>query len=156
MWLEPEVSPGLYHFLPLADTKLNLRPEEKKQVHAIYLDHITRLSEEPSVNQQLRNKAKAELRNFTSITKSSEVTKFWNSKNEKSYRQMLDGHIRKEKEYLSSLHLSELQGEDSKGKEEEFENNEDFIMATLSNEAPGVVRLGSAEWSAVSIGGENL
>src|SRR5688572_16146154 len=38
---------------------------------------------------------------FQAIVNSSEITKFWESKKEETYRKTLDGHTRREKEYLS-------------------------------------------------------
>ncbi len=52
------------------------------------------------------------------IVNSYEITGFWKRKEEGSYRKTLDGHTRKEKEYLSSLHLGELQNEDDNNKKE--------------------------------------
>ena len=55
---------GLCNCLRQIDNKLDLKLEEKPQVHAIYFNYISSLSQEQSINQQLRNKAQAEHRNF--------------------------------------------------------------------------------------------
>ncbi len=55
------------------------------------------------------------------------MTGFWENKKEGSYRQMLDGHTRREKLYLSSTHPVQLQAEDANDeKDDEFyiEDNE--------------------------------
>ncbi len=56
---------GLYNYLRQIDNKLDLKLEEKAQVHAIYFNYVSNLSQEQSINQQLRNKVQAEHRNFT-------------------------------------------------------------------------------------------
>ncbi|CAG8589817.1 23003_t:CDS:2 [Cetraspora pellucida] len=105
---------GLFNCLRQIDTKLDLKLDEKREVHAAYFNHLFNLSKEESINKMLRNKA---------IVNSSEITRFWESKKEKTYRKTLDEHTRREKEYLSSLHLAQLQDEDNK-KERETDKDE--------------------------------
>ncbi|CAG8733737.1 8873_t:CDS:2, partial [Cetraspora pellucida] len=83
-----------------------------------YFNHLLNLSKEESISKMLRNKVLAESRNSTTIVNSSEITKFWESKKEETYRKTLDRHTRREKEYLSSLHLAQLQDEDNNEKKE--------------------------------------
>ncbi|CAI2189388.1 8869_t:CDS:2, partial [Funneliformis geosporum] len=131
---------GLYNCLRQIDNKLDLRLEEKSQVHAIYFNYVSSLSQEQSINQQLRNKVQAEHRDFATIANSSEVTGFWENKKKGSYRQTLDDHTRKEKLYLSSTHLAQLQNEDVNEEKDEFytednEYHEDSTMPTTSTQA---------------------
>ena len=65
------------------------------------------------------------------------MTRFWENKKEESYRQTLDGHTRREKMYLSSTHLVQLQTEDANDEKDDFyfednENNRDSAMSTTS------------------------
>ncbi|RGB30530.1 hypothetical protein C1646_817869 [Rhizophagus diaphanus] len=74
------------------------------------------------------------------ISDSSEVTGFWENKKKGSYRQTLDDHTRKEKLYLSSTHLAQLQDEDANEEKDEFytednEYHEDSTMSTTSTQA---------------------
>jgi hypothetical protein len=55
---------------------------------------------------------------FQAIVNSSEITKFWKSKEEKTYRKTLNRHTRREKEYLSSLYFAQLQDEEDNEKKE--------------------------------------
>ncbi|CAG8614046.1 17720_t:CDS:2, partial [Dentiscutata erythropus] len=99
------------------DSKLDLQLHEKQLVHTLYFNHLSRLSNEKSIGQLLLNKIQAEIRTSAKIVSSSEITEFWKRKEESSYRKTLDGHTRKEKEYLSSLHLAKLQNDDDINKE---------------------------------------
>jgi len=68
------------------------------------------------------------------------VTRFWESKQEESYRNTLDGHTQKEKMYLSSLHLTRLQDEDADEKDETadedacIENDENEVFDLENND----------------------
>ncbi|CAG8567708.1 6956_t:CDS:2 [Scutellospora calospora] len=131
---------GLYNCLRQIDNKLVLKLEERPLVHAIYFHYVSSLSQEQSINQQLRNKVQVECRDFATIANSSEVTGFWENKKERFYRQTLDDHTRKEKLYLSSTHLAQLQDEVVNEEKDEFytEDNEyygDSTMSTTSTQA---------------------
>lgn len=61
------------------------------------------------------------------------MTRFWESKQGESYRITLDGHTRKEKMYLSTLHLTQLQEEDANEIAEEKDETTDEY-ARIENE----------------------
>ncbi|CAB4482006.1 unnamed protein product [Rhizophagus irregularis] len=96
------------------------------KVHTLYFNHLSRLSTEKSIGQLLLNKILAEIRTSTLTLICYEITEFWKRKEEGSYRKTLDGHTRKEKEYLSSLHLGELQNEDDNNKKEFDAKNDEY------------------------------
>lgn len=54
---------GLFNCLRQIDAKLDLKQNEKRDVHATYFNHLSNLSKEESLCQTLRNKILAENRN---------------------------------------------------------------------------------------------
>ncbi|RUS32080.1 hypothetical protein BC938DRAFT_476337 [Jimgerdemannia flammicorona] len=153
---------GLYDCLKQLDSKLELTPEDKQPLYMMYKRHTALLATIISVSPHLQNKAKNEHDNFKTNSASPTVQQFWAAKEKGAqwkqcvdeYKFTIDRHVRREKTYLSSQHLRQLKDEDAskddgdddagsddngdnvtEGKGEEFEDNEDSIMAT-SNEAP--------------------
>ncbi|CAH1765986.1 12953_t:CDS:2, partial [Entrophospora sp. SA101] len=125
---------GFYNCLQQIGTKINLTSDDKQEVHRLYYSILSTLSEESSISQPVRKKMEAEKKDFMKTIKSLEVTKFWESKQGESYRITLDGHTRKEKMYLSSLHLTQLQEEDANEVAEEKDETTDEY-ACIENEA---------------------
>ncbi|RHZ78968.1 hypothetical protein Glove_153g12 [Diversispora epigaea] len=125
---------GFYNCLQQINTKTNLTSDDKQDVNRIYYNLISVLSKESSISQPVRKKMEAEEKDFGKITKSLEMTRFWESKQGESYRKVLDGHTRKEKTYLSSLHLTQLQDEDADETADENACVENEVFDVESNE----------------------
>lgn len=66
-WNQKSISKnvGLFNCLQQIDTKLDLKLDEKQDVHATYFNHFSKLSKKESINKMLQNKVLAKNRNFT-------------------------------------------------------------------------------------------